>query len=52
MGEIYIKCVECGNQLDEAKWELMWDSYYISVFPCETCMEEAIITQERVGGHN
>lgn len=41
MGEVYVVCVECGSNMEEAKWELRWDSYYISVIPCGTCMDMA-----------
>ncbi len=41
MGEVYVVCVECGSHMEEHAWELKWDSYYISVIPCVTCMDIA-----------
>ena len=38
MGEVYVKCVECGELMEETKHELAWDSYYIHVIPCNNCM--------------
>ncbi len=38
MGEVYVKCIECGDQQDEVKHELSWDSYYIYIEPCNHCL--------------
>jgi len=41
VGEVWVRCVECGQPLEEQDYELAWGGYYILVSPCETCMEDA-----------
>lgn len=52
MAEFVIRCIECGSEMEEFKHELEYETHVVLITPCDTCIHDALQTQDRVRGYS